>query len=516
MARKRAPMHKIREIIRLSTKGLSQRQIARTTRLSRPVVAEYLRKFKELGLCAEEFCALPDDSVLDLWEKGKDGSGGKLPRLKDRFPDMSAELKRTGVNLQVLWKEYLEVEGNGYSYSQFCHHYSQFKEDEKLWMHQEHKAGDKVFVDFTGKKIPYVNRVTGEVREAEVFVSVLGASLYTFVEAKESQQSDNWLSANENMFRYYGGVPEAIVPDNLKPAVNKPSRYEPELNRQYERFAEHYGTVIFPARVRKPKDKSLVENAVNIVYSRIFAPLRNRIFSSIAEINEAVRPLLEEYNAVKMRSYGASRRELFDKLDAPALKPLPAEKYEQRQLEVRKVQFNYHVFLKSDNHYYSVPFRFRGKEVDIWYSYSAVEIIHKNTRIALHSRLRNAPNKYSTVQEHMPAKHSELLKWNPERFISWASDIGKNVETVISTILEKAAYPEQAYKVCMGILNLSKKFENGRLNDACARAIRFNGYSFKFIQGVLLTGLDKDDKVSLFSEILPEHDNIRGVNYYAE
>lgn len=352
---------------------------------------------------------------------------------------------------------------SGYNYSQFCHHYHSWRIIENsVSMHIEHKSGDKMFVDFTGKKMEIIDKDTGEIKKVEIFVAILGASGLTYVEAVESQKKHDFIKANENALYYFGGVPMAIVPDCLKSAVTKADRYEPEINQEYEDFANYYGTIILPARSRKPKDKALVENAVKIVYSRIFAPLRN----------------------------------------------------EKKTFLKKKVMFNYHIEIREDRHYYSVPYRYCKQEVKVIYTDNVVEIYDKNSnRIAIHKRSRES-NKYTTIPEHMPSKHRFVSEWNAERFVNWAESLGDNIKSVIENILAKKRHPEQGYRVCIGILSLSKKYEKDELDKVCRKALCYNYYSLKWITNCLKNNNYKTlDELSV-SKVLPDHENIRGQNYY--
>ena len=352
MAQKRIEMNNIREIMRLQHLGLSKRGIATALNISRPVVSDYLQKFRNISY--DEFLKLNDDGILKLLNTQKI-ENSKYKNLESNFPYFLKELKRTGVTLSLLWEEYLRENSDGYLYSRFCFHFNKWKNENKLYMHVPHKAGDKMFVDFTGKHLIITDRSSGKQTEVEVFLAVLGASNYTYVEAVASQKKEDWILANENALHFFGGSPQAIVSDNLRSAINKTSKYEPSINREYLKFAEHYNTVIYPARVYKPKDKSLVEGAVNIIYTRIYAALRNQTFYSLAELNKAIRPLLEDHNNKIMKTYKASRTDLFHELDSPMLKPLPMQRYELKSLQIAKIQFNYHVYLKDDDHNYSVP-----------------------------------------------------------------------------------------------------------------------------------------------------------------
>ena len=512
MPMRRISMNKIREIIRLKEVAhLSERAISRAVTVSRPIVKHYLETIKRAGLDYAAIKDLDDDALLEIVS----GEGLSRPEryefVRSQFEYFAKELKRPGVTLQCLWKEYRDKHPNGYGYSQFCFHYQLWRNTSKVSMHISHKAGDKMFVDFTGKKLDIVDRQTGEVNEVEVFVAILGGSQLTYVEATPSQKKEDWTKVNRNALHYFGGVPRAIVPDCLKSAVTKGNKYEPDINPEYADFARHYQTAILPARPNHPKDKALVEGAVKIVYAWIFAAIRNRIFHSLEELNEAIIEELENYNNKPMQKLKVSRRELFDEIEKAELKPLPAEQYTIRHFKQLKVQFNHHIYLSEDKHYYSVPYRFCGQKLQVIYTDAVVELFSKNRRIALHKRNRT-PNGYSTIEEHMPARHRFVSNWSPERFIAWAGDLGDHVQIVIEHILARRQHPEQAYKTCLGILSLAKKFGRERLNKACKRAIVFDHFSYKGIKNILENHLE-DCQIDCF-EPLPEHQNLRGNNYY--
>ena len=517
MARKRISMKNIREIIRLHHLGFSVRRIARIMALSRPVISDYIQKFKISGLEAGEFLSMNDESILEIIAGPRTFFKPRYENLIVEFPNYVIELKRVGVNLFVLWEEYRQKNSEGYSYTQFCYHFGIWRDAQRLSMHIEHKAGDKMFADFAGKHLHITDRITGCLTEVEVFVSILGASQYTYVEGMASQQKEDWIRANENSLIYFGGVPAAIVPDNLRSAVNKACKYEPDINPEFLKFAEHYGTVIYPARPRKPKDKALVENVIGIIYSRIYAPLRDQVFYSLKELNDAIRPLLEKHNHTIMKSLKASRRKIFEDVDKPALRPLPNYRYAMKNCQIGKVYFHYHVHLKEDDHYYSIHHRYRGKDIEIWYNKNVVEIYYQNMRIALHRRTPNTIERYTTLPEHMPPNHKWMNDWTPEKFIKWAEDIGTHVCDMIITVLDNAKYPEQSYKTCLGILNLPKHHgPDGklRLDKACRRSMLYGSYSYKSIKNILKNNLDQIEQQELFSEPLPEHENIRGKDYY--
>jgi len=514
---KRISMNKIREIIRLNAElDLSRRKIAENLNISRPVVSQYLINFKKSGLKWSDIKLLSDDALLEALACNNRPRNNKYEALASRFEYFTTELKKTGVKLHLLWEEYKSDKLEFYSYSQFCYHYQVWRNASQLTVHIDHKAGDKMFCDFTGKHMQITDWLTGVKSDVEVFVAVLGASQLTYVEAVASQQKEDWINANENSLFYFGGVPAAIVPDNLKSAVTKADKYEPDINPAYHDFSMHYNTVILPARPYKPKDKSLAENAVGIVYSWIFAKLRSRTFYSLAELNAAIREELELYNNKPMQRLKKSRRQLFNELEKDALKPLPKERYEIRNFEKnKKVAFNYHLHLKADDHYYSVPYKYRNKRVDAIYTVNTVEIYHKNIRIAIHRRTKNTSGTYSTLPEHRHPKHKWLDNWSPERFMRWAAKQGNPVKEIVEIILNRAQYPEQSFKTCLGILHLEKKYPTSRVNKACKCALSFQLYSYKGVKNILDNGLENFcEQQTIFP--MPAHENIRGKNYYKQ
>ena len=509
---RRLSMEKIREIIRLKEAGLSDRMIHRALFVSRPVVKEYVEKIRSAGLDYTAIRDMADESLTEVIE-GRKSASERYQTLSNLFEHVSKELMRPGVTLQRLWQEYRSEHPDGYSYSQFCYHFQVWRSTSELSMHIEHKVGNKMFIDFAGNKLEIVDKETGQLKEVETFVSVLGASQYTYVEAVATQQKEDGIRATQNAFRYFGGVTCAVVPDCMKTAVTRPDKYEPDINPEYADFSRHYQTVILPARPNRPKDKALVENAVRIVYMWIYAALRDRIFHSLEELNFAIRQELEKYNAKPMQKRGISRKALFEQIEKQALAPLPTEPYVIRRFKSLKVQFNYHIFLSEDKHHYSVPYRYRTKQVTVIYSDSVVEIFYNNQRLAFHKRVRTA-NGYTTIKEHMPSQHRVMSDWNPERLINWARKLGEYVEVVISHILRRAEHPEQAYKVCLGILNLTRTVEAERLNKSCRKVVEFGNYSLKGIRNILKNKLE-EQQIDCFETLPPRnHQNIRGNNYY--
>ncbi len=513
MARKRIRMNKIKEVLRLHEAGYKKRKIARTLRVSRPVVAQYLIDFEGSKLTYEIIKNLSDEKLLQKLEVKKELKSVRYEQLSGYFDYFVKELKRKGVTLHLLWEEYKQKHSDGYSYAQFCYHFQIWHSSSEVSMHIEHKAGDKMFVDFAGTKMSIVDRQTGEVKEAEVFIAVLGASGLTYAEAVWNQKIENWISVNENALWYFGGVCCALVPDCLKSGVTNPDKYEPDINPAYNDFAIYYDTVILPARPSHPKDKPLVENGVKLAYQRIYAPLRNRTFFSLAELNEAIREQLEIHNNKSFQRFKMSRRQLFEQVEKNILKPLPLEKYEFKKFQSCTVAINYHIDLREDKHYYSVPFQKKAKKVMVIYTNRMVEIYYQNERIASHQRYYG-PNKYTTCKEHMPSHHRFLAEWNPQRFITWAETIGTSVKEMVEKIMENARHPEQGYHSCLGIINLGKKYGNTRVNLSCRRALTFNYYSYKTVKNILENKMDNYLEEQSAQILLPIHENVRGSQYY--
>jgi len=513
MANRRISMRKIRELLRLHEEcGLSNRQIARALNISRPVVRDYLVDFKLSGLTYKAISTMSDEEILRALERRKKEMCERYRILSKRFPYLVKELKRPGVTLELLWQEYRGQHSQGYSYPQFCYHFRMWRSFSSVSMHLEHKAGEKMFVDYTGRKLKIHEEAAGKEKEVEVFVAILPASGLTYVEATETQRKEDWLKANEHVLSYFGGVPGQIVPDCLKSAVRKGNKYEPDINPVYADFARHYGTVIVPARPHNAKDKAMVENAIKIVYRRVFAPLRNESFHSLEELNEAIRNLLEEHNEAPFQRIKMSRRELFNEIEKNALKPLPLRRYELKEFRRLKVASNYHIEIREDNHYYSVPWQYKGKDVTVVYTASTVEIYHKGIRIALHQREKRRG--YTTLKEHMPSQHRFYAEQSPEEMVSQAREIGDKVGALVEKIFEARRCTQLSYRICLGIIDLSRRYGEKRVNRASGRALEFHSYSYKAVKNILEKGLDSLKEETLLLQSFPSHSNIRGGDYY--
>jgi len=515
MANNPINMSKIRQILRLHCQGQSKLLIANHTCVARNTVKKYIKEFERSGLGYAEVNELSDKDLEDLFIKPEEKAlNAKLQAMFSLFPAMDKELKRKGVTRFMLWEGYRLKHPDGYGNSQFKRYFAQWKAQVNPCMHIEHKAGDKLYVDFAGDKLSIIDKQTGEVQQVEVFVAIMGASQLTYVEAVMSQQKEDFIGACEGALHYYGGVPAAIVPDNLKSAVIKSSKYEPILNETFADFAEHYSTAILPARAYRPQDKALVEGAVKIIYTRIYTKIRTQQYFSLVELNIAVLVALEVHNSTLLTGRNYSRRQQFEEIERQALAPLPPLRYELKKQLFATVMKNGHVSLSADKHYYSVPFRFIGKKVKLMYSRSTVEVFYHYERIAVHQRLKS-PYVYTTEKDHMASAHQYMTDWTPERFLNWASDIHEDVYLYILKILDRKQHPEQGYKSCMGILGFAKKVGNDRLIKACQRALGYGIYNYKTIRTILDKGMDQCDEAEENKQMeMPLHENIRGEGYY--
>jgi len=496
---KQTDMKKIRELLNLVLmQGQSSRQAAKIVGISKSSASEYVSGFKASGLQIEKIVPLSDSDLLSaITGPDRKRANERYGHLVSLFCYIEKELKRPGVTLQLLWQELFSNGSKSYSYSQFCYHYQQWSKKQKVSMHIEHKAGDKMYVDYTGVTQSIIDAKTGEITQAEVFVAVLGSSQKCYIEAVKSQKKADWIKANENALRFFGGVPRCIVPDCLKSAVTKAVKYEPEINETYKDFGGHYNTVILPARALHPQDKALAENFVKTAYTRIYAPLRNIPFFSLDECNDAMWVELDKHNKMPFQGKSFSREELFISVEKTALQPLPASPYDARYFTIVTVQYHHHVYLKEDRHYYSVPFQLTGKKVQLSYNSRVVEISYNNLRVAIHQRSAH-PYKYTTDAAHRPAQHQFVSEWDADRFLRWAAKISPETEAFISHLIESKAHPEQAFSTCMGIMSEGKKHSVADFTKACKKALSMKVYTYKFIKNTLENktyNLDKEDEI---------------------
>ena len=512
MTAERTSMRTIREVLRLKwEKGISNKKIASSCNVSRSTIRDYLERAERASLS----WPLPPDLDDDGLEAKLFPPEEKESPVKRQMPDMAyirGELSRKGVTLRLLWLEYKQSNPEGYQYSQFCELYNQWKGKLDVSFRQTHRAGEKLFVDYAGQTIPVTDGNTGKQMEAHLFVATLGASSYTFAWAAISMDMASWIDANVRALKFIGGVPEMIVPDNLKTGVTKPCYYEPDINPTYHSFACHYGTAIIPARRLKPKDKAKVESAVQVAERWILAALRNHTFFSTEELNRGIAEKLVDFNSRKFQKMDGSRRSLYETLDRPALKALPSADYQYAEYRKVRVNMDYHV--EVDHHYYSVPYQLVKEEVEAWVTTATIEILFKNRRVVVHPRSYEK-YKHTTRTEHMPKAHQKYLEWTPSRIIEWAGKNGPNTQKLTSGIMERRKHPEQGFRACLGIMRLAKRYSPERLEAACGRALALNAYSYRSVESILKTNLDKQElPESSTVEKSVIHGNIRGKEYY--
>ena len=504
-------MRKIKEIVRLKLEcGLSCRKISRSCGVGHGTVWDYVSRAAAAGLGWAQVQVM-DEVALEraLFPPPAAMRCGERP-LPD-WTEVHRELRRKGVTLSLLWQEHKERFPEGLQYSRFCDLYREWKGQLSVTMRQEHRAGEKTFVDYCGPMVDVVDGSTGEVRPASIFVAVLGASSYTYAEATAGQALGDWIGSHVRAFEFFGGVSELVIPDNPKTGVKKACWYEPDLNRTYQEMAEHYGTAVIPARPRKPRDKAKVESGVLVVERWILARLRNRTFFHVAELNRAIQSLLPDLNNRPMRVIKVSRRELYETLDKPTLRPLPSERFEIADWSKARVNIDYHV--EIEGHYYSVPYQLVKKEVDTRITATTVECFFRGQRVAAHAR-SFLKGRHTTLVQHMPKAHQAHLEWTPERLVRWASETGGATAAVVAAIMGSRAHPQQGFRPCLGILRLGKRYGNDRLEAACARALAVNATSYRSVKSILERGLDARPLPAPATAEVIDHRNIRGAEYY--
>ena len=503
-------MRKVREILRLKwTSQLSNRAISHCCSIARSTVAECLQRAALAGLS----WPLPenlDDTALErlLYPSP---TPADVTRPLPEWPLVQKELRKKGVTLALLWDEYKAEHPNGYQYSQFAKLHRDFVARLDCCMRQCHLPGEKLFVDYSGQTVPLTDPATGEVKEAQVFVAVMGASSYAFAEATWTQSLPDWLGSHVRAFKYFGGLVKIVVPDNLRSAIAKCCRYEPNTNKSYAELADFYGIAVIPARARKPKDKAKVEAGVQLVQRWILAALRRRTFFSLDELNQAIAELLVRLNAKPFQKIAGSRASLFAELDKPALTPLPATHYQYAEWQVARLGINYHA--QIDNHFYSAPFQLRKERLDVRLTDLTVEFFHQHKRVASHRR--SYKSGYTTVAEHMPRAHREYAEWTPERLISWAAQTGEATSMLVHAILASKVHPQQGFNSCMGVINLSKKYGTERVEAASKRALAIGGTSYTSLKSILANDLDSKPLPGEAPSKEPVmHSNLRGSAYY--
>jgi transposase len=516
-------MRKVREVLRLHFEcGRKQREIARSCGIGAGTVSDYLKRARAVALDWSVASTLSEAELESRLFKQALRPGASERATVD-FSWVHTELKRAGVTLQLLWVEYQEAvrtRGDGrepYQYSQFCELYRAWRKKLGVSLRQVHRAGEKAFVDYSGRKPRIVDATTGEVRDVELFVMTLGASNYTYAEATPTQKLADFIGATVRGLEYFGGAPEVLVPDQLRSAVSGPDRYDPDINSTYLEMAKHYGVAVVPARPAKPRDKAKVESAVLVVQRWVLARLRNRRFWTLGELNQAIAELVEELNHRPFKKLEGSRRSAFESLDQPALQPLPARRYELGTWTRAKVHIDYHVAF--DHRFYSVPVALVGMRVEVRATQSTVEIFSRGERVASHPRSRGPKGSAVTYDEHRPHAHREYGKWPPARLVAWATTLGPNIAQVVERMLSRHARPELAYRPVLGVIRLGDRYGTARLERACARALaasHLDGARYRYIESILKLGLESaplerpEPQISLPSA----HENVRGGSYY--
>lgn len=508
-------MTNYREILRLHSLGISQRSIAVSCECSRNTVSSTLKRAEECGISWPLPQSMSDgDLIKKLFPAWEVPSSRKPPD----YEYIHKEMAKSGVTLSLLWNEYCETcrlnNDVPFMYTQFCKYYRDYANVTKATMHIDRKPGEQLEVDWAGQKAHIIDNDTGEIIDANIFVAVLSCSQYAYVEAFPSQNQESWITAHINAYKFFGGVTRILVPDNLKTGVEKVSWYTPIINKTYHDMAEHYGTAVIPARVRKPKDKPNAEGAVAVISTCIVAALRRQKFFSFRELNDAIREKLHEFNCKPFQKKPGSRLSIFMQEEKHALLPLPATPYELATWKIATVQFNYHITIEKMH--YSIPYEYIKHKVDVRITRNVVEVFFNNHRICSHPRLHGREGQYSTIVDHIPENHKEYTAWNSERFISWAESIGPNTAITVKAILASHRIEQQGYKGCMALLKLADKYAVNRLEAACAKALSYTSSpSYKSIQTILKTGQDKvvKEEVILYDDST-NFGFTRGADYY--
>ncbi len=513
MSQKRLSMRKIRELLRLKYElGRSHREIAISLGVANSTVSDYAGRARAAGLS----WPLPeglDDAALEA-ALFPPAPPSRVPRPEPDWSRVHRELRRhKGVTLRLLWLEYRTAHPDGYGYSRFCDRYRLWRRRLDVVLRQVYRAGEKAFVDYAGPKFAVVDRRTGEVRDAVVFVGVLAASNYTFVDVTLSRSLPDWTASHVRMFEFFGGVPELVIPDNEKAGVRTASRYEPDLNPTYQELATHYGTTVLPARPGKPRDKAKAETAVQHVERWVMAPLRHQTFFSLGELRDAIAPLVAALNERPFQKTEGSRLSWFEDLDRPALRPLPARRYEFARWRRARVNIDYHI--QAGGRFYSVPHALARREVDVRIAAATVEIFHRHRRVAAHIR-GHRKGAYTTDPAHMPAAHRGHADWSPSRLIAWGRRIGPDTAAFVQRLLESRPHPEQGYRSCLGLMRLARAYPAERMEAACRRALDIGALGYGSVKSILASGLDKTGEEEQRDLLLPaDHAHIRGPDYYA-
>ncbi len=513
MAAKMVDIMELRQLLLLKQKGESNRSCSRRLNIHRNTINYYVQLFDASEASYKDLLALDDSKLTELFPSRGNLNTSRYSVLASYFTYFEKELKKPGCTCEVLWREYLLKHPDGYKYTQFNEHFSRWRKTLKGSGKLTHKAADKVFVDYTGKSLYITDKQTGEVQAVEVFVAVLPASQYTYVEASMSQKKEDFIASMNRCLYYFSGTPKSIVTDNLKSAVHKASKYEAILNKSLKSLALHYMTTINPTRGFAPQDKALVEGAVKLIYQRIFYPLNKTTFFSLEALNRAIWDKLAEFNSHLMKQLETSRLKQFLDIEKPYLAPLPPRPYELKEFKKSKVQKMGFIYLHEDKNYYSVPFRYIGHVVEVQYNSQEVEIYVNSQRIALHKR-NYRKGAYNKKDEHLSSSHKFYQDWSPDFFKNWARKSGPHVEAYVSKLLEKASYPEVVYKQCLGVINLKTAHTDQRLDNACRLALDHPRHGYHIIKNILVNKMDLVEQAVIERPHITQHQNIRGAGFY--
>lgn len=513
MAALQIDIMKIKQLLLLKSKNHSNRKIASEVGIDRNTVNEYVRRLLASGYSYQKLLSFEEKDLQDLFPSKESMDKDRFVSLHDLFPGYVSELKKPGCTRQHLWNRYKQEHIDHYSYSQFCQLLSDWLDSKKVSGKLIHKAGDKLYIDYAGKKLQIVDKNTGEIQDVEVFIGVLPSSNYTYVEASFDQTRESLVKSVGNCLGYFGGVPQAIVPDNLKSAVTKASKYEPVINKTFRDMGEHYGCVINPTRTYSPQDKALVESAVKLVYQRIYYPLSNMTFFSLSDLNNQIHLLLEKYNDYKMQASGISRLKQFIDIEKEHLSVLPNEPYLIKNYNRAKVQKMGYIYLSEQKNYYSVPYRYVGKHVEVQHTIDTVEIFYNKERLATHIKSYRKGN-YTSIKEHLASTHRYYLSWSKDFFVKQAASIGEDTAAYIGKLIDQQVYPEIGYKRAQGIISLRKSYPNERIEKACSKALDYHICSFKIIDTILKNNADFESKTEQVEHIIKPHENLRSASNY--
>jgi transposase len=485
------------------------RNIAKSLNISLSTISDYLARAKGAGIS----WPLPEGMTEEILYSKLFLPVGKeiVTRPRPDWEWVHKELRKKGVTLLLLWREYKAIHPDGLGYTRFCVGYNAYSKSISPVMRQVHKAGEKAFVDYAGMTVPWIDLATGTIQEAQIFVGALGASQFTFAEATASQQLSDWIQSHVRMFEFFQGVTSIVVPDNLRSGVSKSHRYDPDINQNYQYLGEHYGFAIVPARAATPKDKAKVENSVKCIEMQILALLRHYTFTSLTEINTAIKKPLADFNNKSFQKMKVTRHELYMTLDKPELKPLPSEPYQYAEWKKATINIDYHFVF--DDHYYSVPYKYIHKLAEIRATGKTIECFYKSERIATHARSLKRYG-YSTTLAHMPEAHRTHAEWSPERMQRWAEKIGPQTKALIGAIIAARPFPQQAYRACLGVLRLGEKYSESRLEKACAKGLAVGATRYREIDSILKNRLEEEPLSPKPASTPLEHDNIRGSSYY--